>query len=93
MQYQPVNLLIVGVALCIYKLQSQKGTKSMVMLVLFMTIVVAGPLVIIATIISVRVSLSDAMGFKLIGSDFKKTPNHKSTEETIWRLNQLICPC
>ena len=77
MQYQPANLIIVLVALCIYKLLSQKGTKSMVMFIMFMAIVAAVPLAIIASIISARLSLGDAMSFKLIGADFNKAPNFK----------------
>ena len=80
MQYQPANLIIVLVALCIYKLLSQKGTKSMVMFIMFMAIVAAVPLAIIASIISARQSLGNAMSFKLIGADFNKVPNFKSTE-------------
>ena len=80
MHYQPANLIIVLVALCIYKLLLQKGTKSMVMFIMFMAIVAAVPLAIIASIISARLSLGDAMSFKLIGADFNKAPNFKSTE-------------
>ena len=80
MQYQPANLIIVGVALCIYKLLSQKGTKSMVMFIMFMTMVAALPIAIIANIISARLSLGNAMSFKLIGDEFNKAPNFKSTE-------------
>ena len=80
MQYQSVNLIIVGVALCIYKLLSQKGTKSMVMFIMFMTIIAAIPIAIIAAIISARLSLGSAMSFKLIGDEFYKAPNFKSTE-------------
>ena len=80
MHYQPANLIIVLVALCIYKLLSQKGTKSMVMFIMFMVIVAAVPLAIIASIISARQSLGNAMSFKLIGDDYNKAPNFKSTE-------------
>ena len=80
MQYQALNLIIVGVAVCLYKLLSQKGIKSMVMFIMFMTLVAAVPLAIIATIISARQSLGNAMSFKLIGDEFNKAPNFKSTE-------------
>ena len=80
MQYQPANLIIVLVALCIYKLLSQKGTKSMVMFIMFMAIVAAVPLAIIVSIISARQSFGNAMSFKLIGDEFNNAPNFKSTE-------------
>lgn len=80
MQYQPVNLIIVAVTLCTYKLLAQKGTKSMIMFIMFTSILMCVPLAIIAVVISSRLSLGNAMGFKLISSEYNQAPNHKSTQ-------------
>ena len=80
MQYQPANLFIVGVVLCIYKILAQKGTKSMVLFIMFTIILAFIPLAIIGVIINSRLSLGNAMEFKLISSEYNRAPNHKSTQ-------------
>lgn len=52
----------------------------MVMFIMFAIILAAVPLAIIGAIISSRMTLSDATGFKLIGAEYNQAPNHKSTE-------------
>ena len=80
MQQYFANLIIIGVVVCLAKLLSQKGTKSMVMFIMFGIILMAVPLAIIAAIVSSRMTLSGATGFKLIGAEYNLAPNHKSTE-------------
>ena len=80
MEYQSINLIIVGVVWCINKLRSQRGVKSTVMFILLGTTLIAIPLALIGTIIRTRQLDGMATGFKLIGSAYNQVPNYKSTE-------------
>ena len=80
MHYQPANLIIVALAVCYHKLLKQKGSKSTVMFIMLTIIITIVPLAIIAFVISSRLSLGNAMGFKLISSEYNQSPNHKTTE-------------